>query len=56
MCVCVGGCLVIFFIKNKNFFFARFAVDIRLTALFAILVLGHISTDFEREKNVDSTW
>lgn len=51
-----GGVLLHSLLKIKKVFFARFAVDIRLTALFAILVLGHISTDFEREKNVDSTW
>ena len=36
-------------------FSARLAVDVRLIALNAMPILGHISTEFQRERNVDST-
>ena len=36
-------------------FLARLAVDIRLIALIAKLGLWYISTEFERERNVDSS-
>ena len=40
---------------KKNSCFARLPVDIRLTALIAMSVVGYISIEFERESNAVAT-
>ena len=39
----------------KTVFLSRPAVDIRLIALIAMVVLGYVSTGFERKRNADPT-
>ena len=48
----VGGVLAIVTLLK---FFAHLAVDIRLIPLIAMPVLGYVSTEFEWERNADST-